>query len=131
MGECLKYLLSTVELSIAHGDGRKRKSNKSVLLPYILQPELTPEPIPDSLKVYMLDLAVIVRSTVKVPDTFEELAIQIWNDIPEKYMLVYVACDTYHLVSTKSFERKKRGESNRFLIQSAKVRIPPNFQKFL
>ena len=46
-------------------------------------------------------------------------------------MLVYVACDTYYLISIKSFERKERGESNRFLIRSAKVRIPPNFQKFL
>ena len=55
MEECLKYPLCPVELSIAHGDGRKRKSNKSVLLPYILQPESTPEPIPDSVKVYTVE----------------------------------------------------------------------------
>ena len=68
---------------------------------------------------------------VKVPDTFEELAIQIWQDIPEKYKYIYVACDTYFSVSIKSFERKERGESNKFLIISGKVRIPPDFQKFL
>ena len=104
MEECLEYPLCPVAFSIVHGDVRKRKSNKSVLLPYTLQPESTPEPIPDSVKVYILNLAEIVRSTVKVSDTFEELAIQIWNDIPEKYMLVYVAYDTYHLISIKSFK---------------------------
>ena len=46
-----------------------------------------------------------------------ELAIQIWQDIPKKYKYIYVACDTYFSVSIKSFERKERGESNKFLIK--------------
>ena len=131
MEECLKYPLCAVELSIAHGDGRKRKTNKSALLPYIPPPETTSSSNIEAEKVYILDLAAIVRSTVKVPDTFEELAIQIWKEISEKYKYIYVACDTYFPVSIKSFERKERGESNKFLIRSGKVRIPPDFQKFL
>ena len=34
-------------------------------------------------------------------------------------------------MSIKAPERKLRGESNKFLIRSGKVKIPPNFQKFL
>ena len=39
--ECLKYPLCAVELSIAHGDGKKRKTNKSALLTYVLPPAVS------------------------------------------------------------------------------------------
>ena len=132
MEECLIYSLSAVELSSTHGDSKKRKTNKSTLITYIPPPLETAMPSnPEFEKVYILDLAAVIRSTVKVPDTFEQLALQLLKAIPEYWKYVYVACDTYQDVSIKSFERKERGESNKFLIRSGKVRIPPDFQKFL
>ena len=80
---------------------------------------------------YILDLAAVIRSTVKVPDTFEQLALNLLQAIPAHYRYVYVACDTYRDVSIKSPERKLRGESNKFLIRSGKVKIAPEFQTFL
>ena len=37
----------------------------------------------------------MIRSKVKVPDTFQELAIQILSDIPLKHMEIFIACDSY------------------------------------
>ena len=60
MEECLKYPLCAVELSIAHGDGRKRKTNKSALLPYIPPPETTPSSNLKAEKVYTIFVTVNV-----------------------------------------------------------------------
>ena len=132
--EALKYPLSPIPLAIAHGDGQRRKTNKSVLLNYILTHQEASTSIPPNIqgeKVYILDLAAVIRSTVKVPDTFEQLALKLLQGIPEQYRYVYIACDTYRDVSIKALERKLRGESSKILIRSGKVKIPPQFQKFL
>ena len=133
MEEALKYPLSLIPLSIAHADGEKRKTNKSALFDYafgsttVLRPDLQV----NGNKMYVLDLTPLIRSTVKVPATFEELAMNIYNDIPRCYENAYVACDTYRAISIKSPGRPLRGESNKFIIHSSKVNIPPDFQKFL
>ena len=114
--EALKYLLSPVPLSIAHADGEKRKTNESALYDYALKSCTSSQSI-DNLngsKVYVLDLAALLRSTVKIPGTFEELAMKVYNDIQNAYNTIYVACDTYRTQSIKSPER-------RFIIMSGKV----------
>ena len=60
---------------------------------------------------------------------FEELCREILDGIPSTYSIIYIACDKS--ISIKSSERKRRGESNKFIISSPKVRVPPNFQNFL
>ena len=134
INEALKYPLSPVPLSLAHADGERRKTNKSSLYDYAIsssQTTCSPNEINDGKKAYILDLAAIMRSITKTPDTFEALSLKVLNDIPKCYKLIYVACDTYCDDSIKSLERKKRGSSPKFLIRSGKVRIPSNFQKFL
>ena len=131
--EALKYSLSEVPLSIAHADGSKRKTIKSALYNAALSSTMSSTidlPL-EGQKVCILDLAALIRSTVNVPPTFEELALKIYSDIPKGYIIIYVACDTYKSSSIKSPERRLRDESSSFLIRSGKVKIPPNFQKFL
>ena len=115
--EALKYPLSPVPLSIAHADGQKRKINKSELYKQGLNPGLSSDPIPSSVgsRIYILDLAAVLRSTVKIPNTFDDLAIQILKSVPKFVEIIYVACDTYRNVSIKSSERKIRGDSERLL----------------
>ena len=133
MDAALKYPLSPVPLSIAHADGQKRKINKSELYKHALDPSLSPVTRESSCgsHIYILDLAAALRSTVNIPMAFEDLAVQILNSIPILFSTVYVACDTYRNVSIKSSERKIRGDSEKLIIRSAKVRIPQDFQKFL
>ena len=82
-------------------------------------------------KVYVLDLTAHLCTITKTPETFEDLGIKILNDIPSEYETIYIGCDTYRSASIKSPERKIRGESQKLLLRSAKVRIAPDFQKFL
>ena len=129
----MKYPLSEVPLSIAHGDGSRRKTNKSALFDVVLNAtySVTTNAVKEGIEVYILDLAAQIRSTINIPKTFEELALRIFKEISQRYDIVYVACDTYKSSSIKSPERRLRGESNAFLIRSEKVQIPPNFQDFL
>ena len=132
--EALKYPLSPVPLAIAHADGEKRKTNKSALYKFAFNSMPSSQTVEYSdgrNKVYILDLAALLRSTVKVPDTFEDLAMKIYHSVPTTYTTIYVACDTYHTRSIKSPERRLRGEAEKLIIRSEKVKIPPNFQQFL
>ena len=56
---------------------------------------------------------------------------EILSRVPSIFNTVYVACDTYRNISIKSSERKIRGDSEKLIVRSAKVRIPQDFQKFL
>ena len=118
--------------SITYANGTERKTNKSALFDYAFgQSVVTEYTEQTGNKAYILDLAALLRSIVSIPETFEELALKIYNDIPPTYKTVYVACDTYRQMSMKGLERKSRGESKKFLIRSGKVKIPQDFQKFL
>ena len=93
--EALKYPLCPVPLSIAHGDDEKRKTTKGDLMKYAFSSTEVHQ-IPQNKKdVYILNLAAIFRSTLKVPNTFEDLATKILLDIPHIYQLIYIACGTY------------------------------------
>ena len=118
----------------AHGDGVRRKTDKSDIYNYAIsssQPSSLQINVSDEERVYVLDMVAMLRSLVKVPDTFEALAVKIIEDIPSCYNLIYITCDTYRDISLKSLERKSRGSSPNFLIRSAQVRIPADFQSFL
>ena len=80
---------------------------------------------------YILDLAAIIRSIVKTPDTFRELATKILQEIPNFYQLIYIACDTNQSESIKNAERIIRGNEDKFVIHSPDIRIPPDFKRFL
>ena len=114
MEKALKFPLSPVPLALAHADGERRKTNESALYEHALastQPKASTAG--SGKKAYVLDLAAQLRSTTKVPDTFEELAVKILNDIPRAYETVYIGCDTYRGVSIKAPERSLRGESQK------------------
>ena len=114
MEKALKFPLSPVPLALAHADGERRKTNKSALYAHALastQPKVSTAG--SGKKAYVLDLAAQLRSMTKVPDTFEELAVKILNDIPRAYETVYIGCDTYRGVSIKAPERSLRGESQK------------------
>ena len=132
MEKALRFPLSPVPLALAHADGERRKTNKSALFDHALsssQPKVSMAG--SGKKAYVLDLVAQLRSMTKLPDTFEELAIKIYSDIPTDYKTIYIACDTYRDISIKAHERKGRGESQKLLIRSDQVRTPADFQLFL
>ena len=99
MDEALKYPLSEVPLPIAHADGSRRKTNKSLLYDVGFNSSQITTTIIEGKSVYILDLAAQIRSIVSIPITFEELALKIYKYIPQEYDVIYIACDTYRNVS--------------------------------
>ena len=105
--KALEYPLSAIPLSIAHADGEKRKTNKSALFDSALASTFSMQtvvPLGET-KVYILDLAALICSIVKIPETFEELAMKVYNDISICYKIIYIVYDTYRNISIKSPER--------------------------
>ena len=131
----LCYPLAPVPLNLATCDGTRRKTAKSKLFDAALSSmeadsvafkEMEPSKV-----CYILDLAAIIRSIMKTPDTFRQLADKILQEIPNFYQLIYIACDTYQSESIKNAERAMRGNKDKFVIRSPDIRIPPDVQRFL
>ena len=124
--EALCYPLAPVLLSLATCDGARRKTAKSKLFHVALSSMEVDdvEYVHNGTKCYILDLAAIIRSIMRTPDTFRELANNILQDIPKQYDAIYIACDTYRSYSIKNAERSLRGDEDKFVIRSPDVRIP-------
>ena len=78
-------------------------------------------------KCYILDLVAIIRSIMRMPDTFRELASNILQDTPKQYDVIYIACDKYRSYSIKNAERSLRGDEDKFVIGSPDIIIPADF----
>ena len=74
----------------------------------------------DNATCLVFDLIATIRCIAKVPNTFRELALQM-------YQTVYAACDTYSERSIKRSEREIKGQPEIFVIPSPDIRIPPDF----
>lgn len=131
----LCYPLAPVPLSLATCDGTRRKTAKSKLFSAALTSleveRIEIESTEGRKACYILDLAAIIRSIVRPPDTFRELAIMILREIPSQYSVIYIACDTYKDQSIKNAERVLRGQEDKFVIRTPDIRIPANFKRFL
>ena len=78
-----------------------------------------------------VDVNAALRAVKNVPKMFEDLAIKLINDVPQRYNVVYFVCDTYFEKSIKAAQRNKRGSSDRLVVRSSKMHIPSDFRKFL
>ena len=52
------------------------------------------EHVHNETKWYILDLAAIIESIMRTPNTFRELANNILQDVPKQYDVICIACDT-------------------------------------
>ena len=78
--------LAPVSLPLASADGARRKTAKGKLLENLSSledREINIETLPTSQKVYILDHVASIRTIVKVPNTFEDLALILLNGIPK------------------------------------------------
>lgn len=129
----LEYPLSEVPLSICNADGSMRKTCKSKLSKAILSRtnSETPPRIKKEQSAFIIDLMALIRTVSPIPDTFEELALQLLLHIPKGHYRVDIIADSYLPNSIKFEERAKRGSSDKVTIKSSKSKIPREFSKFL
>ena len=129
--KALAYPLAPIPLSLATSDGCRRKTVKSKLFDAALTSVSSEEGLPGNISCYVMDLAASLRCIVKLPNTFEDLALKLLSELPNHCRNIYVACDTYADRSIKNSERQLRGDSEEFVIRSCNVRIPSDFKGFL
>ena len=69
-------------LSLSTSAGIRRKTAKSTLFEAAISSTDTDPEIPEDAHCYVIDIAVLLRSVVKVRNTFRELATKLLRDIP-------------------------------------------------
>ena len=136
--KALKYPLSSVPLSLANPDGARRTTAKSKLQGIILDHCSNPvghpiETLPDKRNVsaFLIDMMAVIRTLTEIPENYEDLTWKFMKALPRNYCRVDIVADMYQEMSIKSAERKKRGCSEKIIIQSAKSKIPRSFNEFL
>ena len=110
--KALAQPLAPVPLSLSMLDGSSRKTAKSTFFEAAISSIDTDPEIPKDASHYVIDLAALLRSVVKVQNTFRELATKLLHDIPRRYeAVIYIACDRYASRSIKNAERSLRGDT--------------------
>ena len=82
------------------------------------------------MQVTVIDLMALIRSMVKLPNIFQDLVLQIFCNISNRYNVIYFTCDTYRNRLIKNSERIVRATSDRFIIQNGGI-LWPSFKRFL
>ena len=125
-------------MSLANPDGARRTTAKSKLQGIILDHCSNPvghpkETLPDKRNVsaFLIDMMAVIRTLTEIPENYEDLTWKFMKALPRNYCRVDIVADTYQEMSIKSAERNKRGCSEKIIIQSAKSKIPRNFNEFL
>ena len=131
LDRALSYPLSVFPPSYCTGDGERRKTTKSSLLP--LLGDMTPDDVDDpaTCEVYMEDLAAFVRSTVSQCKTIRDLSMFLWRSKPSHCHRFYVMEDSYDNDGIKTSERRMRGQGERYVLKNLEMKIPYDINSFL
>lgn len=126
----LSYPLGPVPFALATADGMPVKTEKAKLMHNLelgIEPATKP---PESETVYVYDGNATLQSLVSIPDSFDALAMMVFNLLPKVPRVDFVT-DTYSPMSIKSFERKKRGNSPKFMLSGPKTKTPRDWKGFM
>ncbi len=82
-------------------------------------------------KYFFLDLDAAIRTVVGNTGTIRDLPVKVMATIPQQYVNVYIACDTYLESSIKSRERAARGAGERYVLRTPDMKVPADFVTFL
>ena len=132
LNKLFSYPLSPVPWSIATADGCLAKTNKAQLM-HVL--ELEVPTAGQSLQqpsdpVVVVDGNALLQSMVKLPETFGQFAVSVFNALP-KARVVHFVTDSYHTGSIKEIERSRRGSSASQLIGGPMTKMPREFSAFM
>ena len=80
--------------------------------------------------VNVIDAGGLIQSLSSVPETYEDLCLQIFNCLPQSDRVDFV-CDDYQASSVKSIERRHRGMGVEITIKGSLQKTPKDFKEFL
>ena len=125
----LSFPLGPVPWSLATADGMPTKTDKSTLLHNLESgiEQVTDRP---SDAVHVVDGNAMLQSLKPIPDSFEELAEHVFNNLPKSKRVDFIT-DTYRQQSIKSYERARRGMTPKFLLSGPRTKNPRDWKGFM
>ena len=135
MREVLSHPLGPLPWSLATIDGSLAKTPKSKLV-LVLEKDVAPLDEEPDATLWILDAMAILQSIRRVPETFGELAEQVFGTvmhIGRNAMQIDFVCDRYPEISIKNIERGKRGKGGSLNVQitGGAQKCPKQWKKFL
>jgi len=125
-----QFPLGPIPWSLATADGGMVKTNKSQLMHHLEAKVATGKCPPKDECIFVIDGNALLQSCVHLPETFEDLAAQIFGYLP-KCQETHFVTDSYKPQSIKSFERNRRGQGAVYSIGGPKTSVPKDFKQFM
>ena len=128
------YQLGPFPWTFTTSSGMLAKTNKAALLhqleTLIKDDSTAVSDFPSFHSTYIVDGNVMFHSLASLPETFGQLALQIFRSLPNAAVIHFIT-DTYRVDSIKSSERLRRGSSEELKVFGPAAKLPRNFQNFL
>ena len=105
------------------------RTDKSKLLHY-LESHIEPATDRPSDAVHIIDGNTILQCLTAIPDTFEELAESVFNQLPKAKRVDFIT-DTYIQHSVKSYECARRVTAPTYLLSGARAKNPHDRKSFM
>jgi hypothetical protein len=123
------YPLGPIPWALATADGSMVKTSKAQLLHHLESLAVSDAP-PVNNDTHIIDGNAMLQACVRLPDTFEDFASQIFGYLP-KCTSVHFVTDSYKSNSIKQFERSRRGQSSTHIVGGQKIKMPHDFKSFM
>ena len=124
----LSYELSVIPWALSTPDGCPLKTDKSSLLHELEKDCVLLEKPKNATNV--VDAGGLIQSLTSIPDTYEDLCLQIFNYLPQSDRVDFI-CDDYQVNSIKSIERRRRGLGVEITVKGSLQKTPKDFKEFL
>ena len=125
-----RYPLGPIPWTLSTADGALVKTVKSQMMHCLeTSTESHSASQPDT-SVHVVDGNALLQAIVRLPETFEGLAMCVFSSLPA-VQVVHFVTDTYVENSVKDTERVRRGTSPSYLIGGKKTKLPRDFKMFM
>ena len=128
--ELVKFCLTPIPVSLATADGFFAKTNKANVIHHLKDNITKSSVLPAESVMHIEDGAAVFHTMRDIPPTFKTICLNVLDLMATKKNLVF-STDSYYPDSIKSHERKRRGSSNRILLEGPNTRRPPDMKVFL
>ena len=127
-----EYPLGPIPWAIATAGGGMTKTNKAKLMHHLESLGTPCNETNNTLKnaITIVDGNALLQAVNRVPETFEDLSLQVFNCLPHSNVVHFVT-DSYKADSIKQCERARRGQTAEFVIGGAKTKLPRDFKSFM
>ena len=122
----LSYEFGVIPWALSTPDGCPLKTDKSSLLHAIEKDVVLLERPKNAVNV--IDAGGLIQSLSSIPETYEDLCLQIFNCLPQSDRVDFV-CDDYQANSIKSIEMRRRGIGVEITVKGSLQKTPKDFKE--